>query len=144
MTVRNDFYLRHVRAYVSCISWERDSVFGFTTPIRFDDIDGAEPTIAHHVRIGHSGGMGKKPSDYRCVPLTDMQHKTLHQMGEASFWAHHRIDPFQVIAIILAAYVGAASQEVMGSAGMNDGHDLVRALEAVLAKRAPTPVRRAR
>lgn len=45
------------------------------------------PSQAHHVRLGHHGGMGRKPDDSRALPLSCEQHDRLHRIGEAEFWA---------------------------------------------------------
>jgi hypothetical protein len=47
--------------------------------------------VAHHVRIGFFGA-GMKPNDSMCLPLTDEQHRLLHQMGEKSYWERVGID----------------------------------------------------
>ena len=40
---------------------------------------------AHHVKGQTDGGMGRKPSDWWCVPLCASHHRDLHQRGEWSF-----------------------------------------------------------
>jgi hypothetical protein len=64
--------------------------------------------VAHHVRCLGGGGMGLKPSDLMCVPLTPIEHERLHRIGEKTFWAEHSIDPKDELAknmlIFLARY----------------------------------------
>lgn len=78
--------------------------------------------VAHHVRIGQSGGMGIKPSDYRCLPIDYQLHMILHNVGEKTFWKDHKIDPFKEIITQLFVYL---SQEVV-HASREDG---IRAIE---------------
>jgi len=49
-------------------------------------IIGSVPSVAHHIRMNLSGGMGLKPSDYMAVPLHPHEHRSLHQYGEKRFW----------------------------------------------------------
>lgn len=142
---RDDIYLRYVREHVSCLQWERASgimgggahpLVALAQPLLFDEVEGALPTVAHHVRIGYSGGMGAKPSDYRTVPLTDHQHKTLHQMGETSFWAQYGLSPFQVIAALLINRVGERGLDILAVVGWDHTIQLVETLEEVISRRA--------
>lgn len=48
--------------------------------------------VAHHVRCLGGGGMGLKPPDCLCVPLTASEHRLLHDMGERTFWLKNKID----------------------------------------------------
>lgn len=82
----------------------------------------SENVVAHHVRIGLSGGMGIKPSDYRTLPLDSKLHMILHNIGEKTFWKDHKIDPFKAIATQLLIYL---SQLVVHST-REDG---IRAIE---------------
>ena len=43
-------------------------------------------TQAAHLRTGTGGGMGLKPSDIYCVPLSFKEHKRQHDIGERTFW----------------------------------------------------------
>lgn len=97
MTHRNAAYLDFVRGHVSCLSWEdqNDPLECFVTR-----------SHAHHVRMGGGGGMGIKPSDFRCVPLTDYEHRRLHQMGEKSFWRDVGVDPARVMIALLLQWLG--------------------------------------
>ena len=58
------------------------------------------PSESAHIRIGTDGGMGLKPSDRYCVPLcggfTPCCHVVQHAVGERTFWASLKIDPFDV------------------------------------------------
>ena len=47
---------------------------------------GNPQTQAHHVRLGHNGGMSRKPDDSRAVPLCYAHHDLLHKQGEWEFW----------------------------------------------------------
>ena len=50
---------------------------------------------AHHEQeIGH-GSMGRKCSDYRCIPLCDRCHKLRHNQGRYTFWGDK--DPEKII-----------------------------------------------
>jgi len=53
--------------------------------------------IAHHVRCMGGGGMGMKPSDYLCVPLTSEEHHDLHTKGEPSFWSKWDSSPEEAV-----------------------------------------------
>jgi hypothetical protein len=44
-------------------------------------------TQAAHVRSGTNGGMGMKPSDEFCVPLSFEEHARQHRLGERIYWA---------------------------------------------------------
>jgi len=61
--------------------------------------------VAHHVRCLGGGGMGIKPSDYMCIPLTWEQHSKLHNMGEWSFYKLHSIDIESEIKMNLLIYM---------------------------------------
>lgn len=61
--------------------------------------------VAHHVRCLGGGGMGIKPSDYMCIPLTWEQHARLHNMGEWSFYKLHSIDIESEIKMNLLIYM---------------------------------------
>ncbi len=61
--------------------------------------------VAHHVRLGQSGGMGIKPSDYRTLPLTSIQHRLLHDQGEKSYWYLRGIDPRKAMLTQLLLYL---------------------------------------
>ena len=56
---------------------------------------------AHHVRMGQDGGMGMKPSDYRCLPLHYTKHRELHNIGERYFWAKHDYNPNGLILLTI-------------------------------------------
>lgn len=61
--------------------------------------------VAHHVRCLGGGGIGLKPSDYVCIPLTAEQHSRLHHMGEKSFWQDVGINPEEVITMTILVYL---------------------------------------
>lgn len=60
--------------------------------------------VAHHVRLNH-WGMGIKPSDYRTIPITQMQHQKLHNQGESSFFIANKKDPNLIIMIKMFEYL---------------------------------------
>ena len=64
-----------------------------------------QQVVAHHVRIGLSGGMGLKPSDYRTLPLDARLHRLLHDTGEKTFWKEHNIDPIKAIITQAIVYL---------------------------------------
>lgn len=69
-------------------------------------VTGAETNIvAHHVRCTGHGGMGLKPPDWLCLPLTDEQHRLLHQHGEKSYWATRREDPVALCVMTMLVYL---------------------------------------
>lgn len=129
---RNDGYLRYVRDHVSCLHWDSPSrpyppqgESAFYHP----DIHW-EPTVAAHVRMGGSGGVGLKPSDYRTVPLTDSEHRQQHQVGEKAFWRGCGVDPFTSIIALLRVWVGEEVGAALCEKYAGDDQALVAALEA--------------
>ena len=46
-------------------------------------------TQCAHIRSGLSGGMGLKPGDNWCVPLSWSEHARQHQRGERKFWEEY-------------------------------------------------------
>lgn len=108
-TSRNPDYLRFVRAHSSIVTWDPPLE---PWPDREDPLFDQDSfgTVAHHVRLGQGGGMGLKPSDYRTVPLTDSEHRELHQTGERSWWARRGVDPRRVIIALLSRYAGVENR----------------------------------
>lgn len=84
-----------------------------------------ENVVAHHVRCLGGGGMGLKPSDFYCVPLTAEEHSKLHAHGEKSFWARHLQDPVDVIQMNLLCYIAG---EFRGKRAVDALKDLAVAL----------------
>lgn len=41
---------------------------------------------AAHIRAGTGGGMGLKPCDSWCVPLSIVEHHEQHRIGETAYW----------------------------------------------------------
>ncbi len=103
---RSVWYLRYVSGQESCLTWGDACIASMYPP------GSPQLSVAHHVRMGGNGGMGLKPSDYRTVPLTDQEHRTLHQHGEKSFWREAGVDPDQVIIALLARFCGVDPQEI--------------------------------
>ncbi len=60
---------------------------------------------AHHVRLGSNAGLGQKPSDFRCVPLTAEEHHRLHTQGELSYWQEKNDDPNVLIVSLMTCYL---------------------------------------
>ena len=52
-------------------------------------ITGASDVQACHVRKQNGGGVGLKPSDEFCLPLSCDQHRIQHDCGEVEFWRPH-------------------------------------------------------
>lgn len=48
--------------------------------------------VAHHAREGANGGMGLKPDDTTAVPLCDLAHAIVHQIGWQSFEKRYGVD----------------------------------------------------
>jgi len=87
LTYRNKKYLEYIRSLTCCATGDDWNV------------------VAHHVRIGQGGGMGLKPSDYRCIPLTADQHGALHQMGERTYYNNFQVDPDVEMSDNLQSYL---------------------------------------
>lgn len=49
-------------------------------------ITGRDDVQAAHIRKGNGGGVGLKPSDEFCVPLSVDQHRLQGEIGEVGFW----------------------------------------------------------
>ena len=49
-------------------------------------ITGSTDVQSAHIRKGNGGGMGYKPSDDCCVPLSCAQHTLQGEKGEVAFW----------------------------------------------------------
>lgn len=99
-------YLAYVRGHATVLGWAWVPGDPYAAPVPLgttdeDSCDDWEPTVAHHVRMGQGGGMGLKPTDYRSLPLTDAEHKKLHQHGEAYFWLGAGVDPWAAMAVLL-------------------------------------------
>jgi len=61
--------------------------------------------VAHHVRMGCTGGMGLKPSDYRTIPLTAYEHFKLHQGVEKEYYDKADLDVDMVMKELLEKYL---------------------------------------
>ena len=59
---------------------------------------------AHHVRMGHGGGLSRKPDDRYAIPLCFHDHDDLHRHGERRFFEARGIDPLVAAAKIYARY----------------------------------------
>lgn len=84
---RSNEYLRFIRSRPCTISG--------------NEID----VVAHHVRCLGGGGMGIKPSDYLCIPITSFFHAKLHQIGEKEFYRQHDIDIESALKMNLLIYL---------------------------------------
>ena len=65
---------------------------------------GAIDVVPHHVRMGHTGGMGTKPGDNHSVPLCVDCHNELHQIGERRFWQGNAKDPHAIASKMWAIW----------------------------------------
>lgn len=52
-------------------------------------ITGAHDVQAAHLRFQNGGGMGLKPSDEYCLPLSCLEHALQHKMGEVKYWEQY-------------------------------------------------------
>lgn len=48
--------------------------------------------VAHHIRMGGNAGVGQKPSDYRTIPLTALEHARLHQGVEREYYESRNLE----------------------------------------------------
>ena len=92
---RNSQYLEFIRSQLSAISDDSDDYK--------DEV--ADPVVAHQVRIGQNGRTGLEPSDYRTIPLSDSQHKKLHDGGEKSFYEFHGLNEKMQMVDYLFEYI---------------------------------------
>jgi len=102
-TWRSERYLAFVRSRPSVVSGSEHNV------------------VAHHVRSLGGGGMGLKPPDWMCLPLTTEEHTILHSVGEQEYWRQRGEDPMQLICMTMLVYLAA-----------NPSMDLVEALGAII------------
>lgn len=42
-----------------------------------------------HIRLGAEAGLGRKPADWRCVPLSVQEHALQHEIGELKYWFNY-------------------------------------------------------
>ena len=49
-------------------------------------ITGARDVQCAHIRMGSDAGLGRKPADFRTLPLSCAQHARQHHIGELKFW----------------------------------------------------------
>lgn len=94
-TPRSRKYLAWIRTQACCVSGREIGV------------------EACHVRMGHRGGMGLKPSDYATVPLHADLHREQHQHGEKAFWAKYGKDPDVEIISMLCRFIGDTKQIIL-------------------------------
>lgn len=62
-------------------------------------------TEAAHIRIGFRA-LGKKPDDKDATPLCAEHHRQQHATNELLFWGHHRLNPFEIAALLYAEFGG--------------------------------------
>lgn len=126
---KNEAYLAFVREHESCLSWA-------SAPLYYGDdlrqADGFPGVVSHHVRMGGAGGMGLKPSDYRTVPLTDQEHRELHQNGEPSFWNSRGVNPDEVIITLLVSWLGSRHAAAVRDLEAEHGSDERRLCQALV------------
>ncbi len=65
-------------------------------------------TQCAHIRSGTGGGMGIKPSDEFCVPLSVEEHAKQHRIGESKYWGEHLPN---AIAIAKALYANTGDRD---------------------------------
>ena len=53
-------------------------------------------TQCAHIRHNTGGGVGMKPEDRWCVPLSYQEHARQHEMGEVNFWGDSLEDAKQL------------------------------------------------
>ena len=82
------------------LSWIRQQ-YCVVTGMDFTQTD----MVAHHVRHGHNGGMGIKPSDYCTIPLTAFQHAKLHQGVESEYYKLFELDIENLMRFHLQKYL---------------------------------------
>lgn len=84
--------------------------------------------VAHHCRHKpHGGGVSLKPSDYRTVPLTPLEHYRLHSIGEKSYWANAMIIPEIAMADMLVDWL-----KITYRVSVPNVHDLETALDFIV------------
>lgn len=49
-------------------------------------ITGARDVQCAHIRMGAQAGLGRKPPDWRTVPLSCAEHARQHEIGELKYW----------------------------------------------------------
>lgn len=49
-------------------------------------ITGQRDVQCAHIRKGADAGMGRKPADWRTLPLSCAQHALQHEIGELKYW----------------------------------------------------------
>ena len=98
---------REARIYpVGLMENHRDSSYLEFIRSRPCIVSGSEvDVVAHHVRCLGGGGMGLKPSDYMCVPLTAYLHALLHQQGERNFYSQYGINIEDQLKMLLLIYL---------------------------------------
>lgn len=77
--IRSHGHLKFVRGF-TCILWDKP---GHECSGRIH---------AHHAREGANGGMGLKPGDDTAVPLCDLAHAEIHNVGWKTFEARYGVD----------------------------------------------------
>ena len=121
---RNHDYLVYVSSCLSCLEWPTEIIPQYSEVLT---------SVCHHVRMGGNGGMGVKPSDYRGVPLRDIEHKLLHQNGERSFWQTYRLNPDEIIISLMIGYIkNAACAAETSLKYVGDTKGLMDALEDLI------------
>lgn len=60
---------------------------------------------AAHIRTGTGGGMGLKPCDSWCIPLSVDEHHKQHQIGERQYWGD-RLELVKTLAQFLWKHSG--------------------------------------
>jgi hypothetical protein len=72
-------------------------------------VTGSSPVEAAHIRYGSKiwgkpiSGIGTKPDDRWCLPLSPDKHREQHSGSEAAFWKAHGIEPLVTAARLYEA-----------------------------------------
>lgn len=103
---RSDKYLEFVRSRPCCVTGSEVDV------------------VAHHVRCFGHGGVGLKPPDWMCVPLTAVEHAKLHHVGEKSYWLAAGQDVVAALNMTMLVYLASQS-----------GYELLECLAEVVVSR---------
>lgn len=80
-------------------------------------VTGTLPVEAAHLstanpKYGHMGrGKGQKSNDRWALPLSPEEHRKQHHLGEYSFWAHKRVDPYLTALVLHGLYLDGVSPE---------------------------------
>lgn len=79
-------------------------------------------TVVAHVRLGSNAGMGRKPDDWRIVPLCDGPHSNIdgqlgchdrqHIIGEETFWKQYENEQGHTVEALIDALCKASPKAI--------------------------------